>query len=305
MTACLAAHRAAPALTLAASASRTASAGAGGTPRIPHRTFISRRVLEILRPTALGDAAIRSFRFQKPASCHENCFQMTLAVNQRLVTRGLMARRQPQQAPTLVRMPQEPATASAPPLDVGTVRRVQDLHGPVQLETRHTLRHGQGGELYENFHATVVLATFERESRTVALLLDGNDHQVNPAVLAFAHWALRTVGMRWPSQFGPADFQDYNAQRRLAPAADAEPDLHQAAFRLVDLGEMLAVSQRNPHEKQSLAMPDGSVVQIPYRPTGLYADPGVSVQQPLLAPETEEALRTALREEPGAVERFP
>lgn len=265
------------------------------------RTYISQRVLEILRPTPLGAAAISCFRFQSFASCHENSFQMTMGVTHRLVTQGLMTRDPKGPLATLVKMSERTPDV---PVDVEAVRCAQALHGPAQLETRHTLAPGQGGELYDHFHSTVLLATFEREGRTLGLLLDGNDRQSNPAVMAFARWALRTAGMRMPSQFGPADFQAFNAQRRLSPSADAEPDLHQAAFRLVDLAEMLTVSQRDPQEKQVVPMHDGSVVELPMRATAMRVDPGARVKQPLLAPATADELRDALRQEPGAVERF-
>jgi hypothetical protein len=225
---------------------------------------------------------------------------MTQAITQRLVTQGLLKREPAGLGASLTPIP---TRAPAAALDLEQVRRAQSLHGPLQLETRHTLAHGQGGELYDHFHATVLLATFEREGRTIGLLLDGNDRQVNPAVMAFAHWALATGGMRLPSQFTASDFQTYNAQRRQDTLA--QPDLYQAAFRLVDLGEMLAVSQHDPQAKQTLPLSDGSVLAWPLRPTGLRADTGVRVVRPLLAPDTGQALRDALCDEPRAVERFP
>ncbi|MEY4710771.1 MAG: hypothetical protein RIS88_221 [Pseudomonadota bacterium] len=289
-----------PAARLAGAAHSRPLAAKSHTRHPDRRPYISQRVLDILRPTPLGAAAISSFRFQSFASCLENSDQMTQTVTQRLVTQGLLAREHSGPASSLVPIP---ARAPGANLDLERVQRTQALHGPLQLETRHTLAPGQGGDLYDHFHAAVLLATFEREGRTIGLLLDGNDRQLNPAVMAFAHWALATRGMRLPSQFETADFQAYNAQRRRDTLA--QPDLYQAAFRLVDLGEMLSVSQRDPHAKQVLPLSDGSVLEWPMRQTVLRADTGVRVVRPLLPPETGQALRDALGDEPRAVERFP
>lgn len=255
---------------------------AAAPPLAPRRGYISPRVLEVLRPTPAGRAGLQAFRFQGYGLCHPNSARMTQRAIEVLLAAG-HARRNPLLAFMARILPNEGLAEMSDPVTSGALMILGVHHGPLQLVTYHGLQAGQGDDKYRDFHAVVKLASFDHGGRQVALLLDGNDRQSNPAVHALRAWMRADDDRREPGQLDNQQLQAVDA--RMRATHPATPCVFQAAFRLVDLAQFLEASHRTS-------------------PPWANGDPGMKMRAPMLPPAAVDALRKALDEDPGQVETF-
>lgn len=274
-----------PASTWIRASARTGAAAArraGAPPTAPSRSYISPRVLEILRHTPAGRAGLQAFQFQAVGMCHPNTARMTVRAVEVLVAGGDAHRNR--LVAYLARMlPNLGLAEMNPPVTPSSLANMNRRHGPLQLVTHHGLQPGQGDDAYRDFHAVVKLAGFEHRGRQVALLLDGNDRQSNPATQALRDWMRASDDRRDLGQLDNAQLQALDACMR--DHHREQPSVFQAAFRLVDLEQMVAAS----------------LVTGPPQANG---DPGLKVLRPLLPAAAVDALREAVDEDPKLVEGF-
>ncbi len=259
---------------------RTASSGPGSTTR---RGYISDRVLEVLRPTPAGRAGLQALRFQPYAHCFPNTTAMTGRAMEVLLAGGDGHRNRLVAWLASQMLPNQGLAQMNPPVTAAALATLNARHGPLQLVTYHGLQPGQGGDAYRDFHAVVKLASFDHGGRQVALLLDGNDRQSNPAMHALRTWMRADGDARDPGQLDNPQLQAVDA--RMRADRPGGPSLFQAAFRLVDLEQMLAASHATS-------------------PPFANGDPGMKMRAPMLPPAAVDALRQALDEDPGQVETF-
>lgn len=270
----------------------------------PARAYISPRMLGATRQLPAVRHALQAFSFQAPGRCLDHSAGMLRRVVEGLSADGAIQRRMPPLGQRVVRALIEPGshglTTLAIAADSQAVHDLSTRRGPLQLVTQARLAPDQGGDVYLRFHATVLLASVAHRGRHVGLLLDGNDLQSNPVMQALRAWQARSKDTRALHELTCADFQAFN---------QAHPglDLYQTAFRIVDLGDMLAASQARALAAQRYAWDEPN----PFVPvshddtTTLHAVPDAHASSPLVSPDATRALKAVLEAEPQQIERIP
>ncbi|MBL0418863.1 hypothetical protein JI739_00750 [Ramlibacter sp. AW1] len=247
--------------------------------RNPRRGYVGEPVLRALEGTPIGLASRKAFRIQRFADCVHNTTRMTGQMVESLATmkqlgcvRTAWLRPHPHfltelgEAPTAERLEQ-----------LGTLR------GPLQLVSFHGLQPGQGEQDYRHIHAVVQVATLRHGGRTLGVLLDGNNYQSNPAIQALADLRKAEAGWRRLPDLDEADL--LAADRAIQARRPGAPRVHQLAYRLVDLAQMLAASTSTA-------------------PALVRFNPGWEMVRPALSPHAADQLRAAVDADPSQVESF-
>jgi len=268
------------------------------------RAYISPRMLGATRQLPAVRHALQAFTFQAPGRCLDHSADMLRGVVEGLTCDGVIQTSAPSLGQRVVRALIAPSsqglTSLAVSADSQAVHEISARRGPLQLVTRARLAPDQGGDVYLRFHATVLLASVAHRGRHVGLLLDGNDLQSNPVMQALRAWQARSKDTRALHELTCADFQAFNQ-------AHPELDLYQTAFRIVDLGDMLAASQARAVAAQRYAWdePNPFVPVTHDDTTTLNAVPDAYAISPLVSPEATRALEAVLEAEPQQIERIP
>lgn len=270
----------------------------------PSRAYISPRLLLATRQLAAGRHAAQAFAFQPPGRCLDHSAGQLRRVVQGLTAEGAMQQRTPSLGERMVRALMAPSSHGLMTIEVSSdskaVHALSAQKGPMQLVSQSSLAPDQGGAVYQGFHATVLLASVMHKGRPVGLLLDGNDLQSNPVMQALKAWQARSNDSRALHQLTAADFQAFNQ-------AHPDMDLHQAAFRVVDLGDLLAASHARTVAVQRLSFEESNpfVSVNHHETTTLNGVPYTEPVAPLVSQDAGRALQAALEAEPGQIERFP
>ncbi len=268
------------------------------------RTYISPRMLGATGQLPAVRHALQAFTFQPHGRCLEHSAGMLQQVVAGLTADGVIRRRTPSLGERIARALLSPSihglTSLAASADSQALHEISTRQGPLQLVTQARLAPDQGGAVYLRFHATVLLASVAHKGRHIGLLLDGNDLQSNPVVQALRAWQARSKDTRALHQLTAADFQAFN---------QAHPglDLYQTAFRLVDLGDLLAASQAQGAAVQRYAYDEPNpFVPVTHDDTiTLNRVPHTTPIAPLVSQAATRALEAALEAEPQQIERMP
>lgn len=268
------------------------------------RTYISPRMLGATRQLPAVRHALQAFTFQARGRCLDHSAGMLRRVVEGLSADGVIQRRTPSLGQRVVRALIAPSsqglTSLAVSADSQAVHDISACRGPLQLVTQARLAPDQGGDVYLRFHATVLLASVAHRGRHVGLLLDGNDLQSNPVMQALRAWQARSKDTRALHELTCADFQAFN---------QAHPglDLYQTAFRIIDLGDMLAASQARSVAALRYAWdePNPFVPVSHDNTTTLHAVPDAHASSPLVSPDATRVLEAVLEAEPQQIERIP
>ncbi len=268
------------------------------------RDYISPRLLAATRLIPSARHAAQAFTFQAPGRCLDHSAGQLHQIVEGLTADGTMKRRNPSLGERMVRALMAPSThgltSQAVSADSQDVHEISTQKGPMQLVSQSSLAPDQGGAVYQGFHATVLLASVPHEGRHVGLLLDGNDLQSNPVMQALKAWQARSKDTRALHELTAADFQAFNQ-------AHPDMDLYQAAFRVVDLGDLLAASQARSVAVQRHSYDESNpFVSVNHQETTtLNGVPDTEPVAPLVSQDASRALQEALEAEPGQIERFP
>lgn len=193
----------------------------------PSASYVSRSVLRLLDETAVGRIAIQSFAIQRRGDCFENSSVMLTAIEAHLIKAG--------HARALLREPEFSCRPSA--------QRCMEMTrgGPALAKFLLSLPHDQGGSEYDLCHAFILLDCFvDRQGNIIGIVIDGNDLQRNPAM---AEMRARAVG--WNKPVHRFDHAHRAAINRELAREGKPVDVHQAAFRFVNLDAMTARSNES------------------------------------------------------------
>ena len=286
-----------------------ASARPSGSPQTPGRqhlarAYISLRGLTATRRLPAVRHAIQAFTFQAHGLCLDHSAGMLHQIVTGLTADGLIQRRTPSLGERVLRVLIAQSINGLTTLklsaDSQAVHALSARKGPLQLVTQACLATDQGGAVYRRFHATVLLTSVAYKGRHVGLLLDGNDLQSNPVMQALRAWQVRSKDARALDQLTAADFQAFN---QTHPGLD----LYQSAFRLVDLGDMLAASHARTvaASSDSYEEPNPFVPVTDHETTTLLTVTDADPIGPLVSHEATRALEAVLEAQPQQIERIP
>ncbi|GEM_PF-5481551 len=174
-----------------------------------------------------------AFRFQLRGDCEANSRWMQWALTNILVGGGFASR-------LALESPNE-SSCQWPIESAGALLKVNAECGPLVLTLFRALAADQGADVYLRQHCVVLLTSFRHRERDLGLLLDGNDLQNNPVMDHLREW-LRNEG-RGRSVGDLTSEELIQIGRTWAHQTGNKPELHQSAFRLVDLGELIRRSR--------------------------------------------------------------
>lgn len=271
---------------------------------LPRRPFVSVSLLRVLERVPALCTARNAFSFQAFAECLPHTSEMLERTVGQLAKDGVIERSPPSPLRRSIRVL---GRSELPKIALlGIARDAKVLHeknaaaGPLQLIGPGSLQPGQGEREYAQFHSTMLVASLHHRGREIGILVDGNDQQDNPTLRALRAWQKQSGDTRSLDQLSVADFEAFNQ-------AHPDLDLYQCAFRVVDLADMLASSER-ASTRSSFTLGDESSPFFPVSfddSTTVLAFPETEVLKPLIAPDHAQALEAALQAEPGSIERFP
>lgn len=275
------------------------------------RQFVTHEVLRLIRRTAVGQASLRAFRLQAPSGCVNNSRSMREALVNGLMEQGRLtgpAANEEKWNQTLSRwLGLARPTVEHTVISAEQLMRLNQRHGPLVLTLHGALAPGQGEDRYTKHHAVVLIASFEADDVRVGILLDGNDLQRNPAIDRIAQWLASQAPDIDLSQLSPEDLEQINSDSLTSPDhakgdhGATDPDVLQAAFRLVDLDALVARAEQQFLQKNQFAMADGAHSE---RPNLLEGDGSLSTQGDPIPSDVLDELRQAIRQAPELIERF-
>lgn len=254
------------------------------------RHFVSREALRLIRSTPVGEAALSAFQFQQGALCEANSRRMQWVLTSILVGKGVAWRPEFDTG--------SDATSLAPIGSTEDLLKVNAKFGPLVLTLFKALQPDQGADIYTRHHCVVLLCSFEHKGKKLGLLLDGNDLQCNPVMVRLQQWLKDEGKGRRLADLSSKELTQIG--RSWASASNNEPDLHQTAFRLVDLEHMV---QRSQADKTTQPTPRwwewliGTPTQTDMRWATYY----MGLQPPMSAEAIEE-LKSLIDENPSLVE---
>ena len=197
--------------------------------------YVTAEFIERTRQIPALRAVRQVFGIQRFGQCIPHTEAMLHSPCGELEAAGLVSRPKPSLVGRLVTELLIPHDTRRLPLAVERTGRgihgANSRCGPLQLLTLSTLQTGQGRETYGEFHATLLVASWEHKGRHLGVLADGNDLQSNPVMLALREWQRAAGDTRSLDQLKHVDFEAFNR-------AHPHLDIQQAALRIVDLDEM-------------------------------------------------------------------
>lgn len=257
----------------------------------PHtREFVSREALHLIASTPLGKAALTAFRFQWPGLCEANSLRMQWMLTSILAAEGLASKHEFD--------PADERTSRWPVDTAQDLLRFNAGCGPLVLTLFKALPPDQGSEVYSRHHCVVLLASFKHRDRCLGLLLDGNDLQSNPAVERLRQW-LREEGRG-------RQLQDLCSEELLqigkdwAEQGNPETELHQTAFRLVDLDQLIRLSRAEEAKQPPAGWWDWLLDKTPR--TQMRWAKCFKSHAPAISPETLDELKALIDQHPDLVE---
>jgi len=264
-------------------------------PSVAQRHFVSPEILRVLRRMPWFPQAFAGYRFQPFAHCLDHSERLQEDLIDSLCTHRLVAL--------------ESSAPGSGPLDARTqedpsAERIAELakaHGPLSVVMAHALGPGQGGRLYEDHHAFVVLFTFLHEGRPIAVAMDGNDLQQNEVMDHVHHY----------TDHYDLACEDLRTAELLDIQAQLPDRLHvaQLCFRLIDLMSLVEASRAKREATRHLP-PTGvpataSNAPGPSRHTNRVRWVANAQVRCLPLPrEVEEALIALCKRSPEVIERF-
>lgn len=271
----------------------------------PRRAYISSRLHHATQQIPSFRHARQAFAFQPHASCVVHSAAMLRQVARGLEGEGLITC--PAQtlgmrvARVVLATPTRNGLAPlATPRDGRALHEMNDRVGPLQMITLSSLQRGQGDDVYRSFHATVLVGSMPHEGRHIGFLMDGNNLQANRVMQALREWQAQAGDKRTLDQLTTADFEAFN---KAHPALD----LYQAAFRAIDLDDMLAASRSNKFGQVRWAYSEANpwLPSAPVEATAVLGMPDAQALAPMIPPGAAKSVADVLRAEPGQIERFP
>lgn len=289
-------------------------------PRTHLRTLVSTKAMSVLRQLPWVKAAADRYLLQPPAQCVDHTDRLQDLLIRSLCTQGHLQltpapdeaaggaahlaegderwRVRPYAAPTPY--PSTEDDRLAPRIEVKhhpDAAFIADLiatHGPVTITPHGALPPDQGGDVYTEHHALLVLHTFMHGGRHIAVVLDANNRQQNEIMDAVRQHATN-LGLR-AEDLSVSELSD---AQRLLPA---HLQIDQLPFRLIDLDGLLEASARKHAEGRQTPHSGTPSSHRPFPDTVRWVSNARVIGNPL-PPAAADALH-ALCDEPGAVERF-
>jgi hypothetical protein len=274
------------------------------------RQFVNHEVLRLIRRTVVGEASLKAFRFQAPSDCVSNSRLVREALVNSLIETGHLIGPTPDKekwGQTVSRwLGLARPTVERTVISGEQLIRINRQHGPLVLTLHGALPPGQGDDRYTKHHAVVLIASFEMDGTQVGILLDGNDLQRNPAIDRIAQWLAAQEQVADLSQLTLEDLERINSAPTTADLTQGEDgapptNVLQAAFRLVDLGALVARAEQQLRQTGQFAMADGAHSE---RPNLLECDGSLSTQGDPIPSDVLDELRQAIRQAPQLIERF-
>jgi hypothetical protein len=287
------------------------------TPFMQIRSFIDDRMLEAIKRTPSGYASIDAFRIQGPNDCVGNSARMQASIKDKLVAERVLEKAQKEAtARAWMKLWGMGACAKEQQrIEFPTVDQIVELcasHPPVFMCMQALIPEEQGRYGYPLHHAAVMLFTFKVDGEDIAVVLDGNHLQSNPAMTEIENYLHDLGGDRTPASLTEQDWANINERIRRKRAKDGLgtlKDVKQMGYRFLHLPTLVAASndkywglKTNPLLR-ALAY-DKTEHDSQYQPNYVEADTTHKVCVEMLPLDVENELIEAVRQSPHLIERF-
>lgn len=271
----------------------------------PSRSYISREALRALDASPAGRAGRAAFRFQDSQDSISAAFDMTRRALDAAAGEGIVqqpARKTGLLSRLATALGGSGLSTSKATVSAEAIMALNERHGPVQVILHDMLQPGQGAQSHPRMHSAVVLASYMDNGKRIGVLVDSNHDQANAVMKELRGWMKDAGDTRRLGELGPDDFAAFDKARGAATGLA----LHQAAFRLVDLDQMVDAAKA-ALERTAIRTPLGGEGGsfVPYLPNMIDYDRSARATAPMLPEPARSDLVQATRHDPSLVEQFP